>query len=89
MRPALLVLFLKTIKYMHVFPILESHSNEHDEEFAKVIGYQVLDSNGVLLAKGESPTEAKEAALVAMFLSESNGNTSKPLKQNRGLLSKR
>jgi len=73
---------------MHVFPILEGHSNEHDEEFAKVIGYQVLSSDGVLLAKGESPAEATEAALAVMFLSESNSNTSKTLRRNRRLLNR-
>lgn len=72
--------------YMHVFPILENHSNEHNEELAKIIGYQVLSSDGMLLAKGETPTEAKEAALVAMFLLESNGDIPRPLRRNRRLL---
>ncbi|OGZ66327.1 MAG: hypothetical protein A3C50_01235 [Candidatus Staskawiczbacteria bacterium RIFCSPHIGHO2_02_FULL_43_16] len=74
---------------MHTFPILENYSNENNEEFAKVIGFQVLDNNGVLLAKGETEIEATEKALMVAYLSDSNANTSKPLRRNRRLLNKK
>ena len=71
---------------MHVFPIT---SDESDENISEILGYQVLDAKGVVLAKGETEEEAKEKALLAMFFTESNGDNPKKIKLDPKLFKKR
>ena len=61
---------------MHVFPITKN-SDEYDENINEILGYQVLDSKGVILAKAETKEEALESALAIAYLAESNEDTSK------------
>ena len=71
---------------MHVFPIT---SDESDENISEILGYQVLDAKGVVLAKAETEAEAREKALLAMYLDESNEDNSKKIKLDPKLFKKR
>ncbi|OGZ65184.1 MAG: hypothetical protein A3C50_03015 [Candidatus Staskawiczbacteria bacterium RIFCSPHIGHO2_02_FULL_43_16] len=72
---------------MNIFPIKACEDNQ-DEAFSEILGFQVLDSNGRILATGENEEEARNAALTALFLSESNP-ISKKVKLGHKLISKK
>ena len=72
---------------MNIFPITKS-SDEFDD-INEILGYQVLDSKGVVLATAETEAEAREKALLAMYLSESNEDNSKKIKLDPKLFKKR
>jgi len=71
---------------MYVFPIT---SGESDENIDEILGYQVLDAKGVVLAKGETEEEAREKALLTMFLTESNEDKSRKIKLDPKLFRKK
>lgn len=72
---------------MNIFPII-AYEDDQDEALSEVLGFQVLDSRGRILGTGENEEEAKNAALTAWFLSESNP-ISKKIKLGRNLIGKK
>lgn len=72
---------------MNIFPITKS-SDEFDD-VSEILGYQVLDSKGMVIASGETEEEAKEKALVSMYLAESNEDNLRKIKLDPKLFKKR
>ncbi len=71
---------------MHIFPII---SSDEFDNVSEILGYQVVDSKGIVLGKGETEEEAREKALLAMYLAESNEDNSKKIKLDQKLFKKR
>lgn len=72
---------------MNIFPILKD--SDENEAFNEILGYQVLDEKGNVVAKGESIEECKEKTLLAMYLAECNEATSKKITLHPKLLNKK
>jgi hypothetical protein len=72
---------------MNIFPITKS-SDEFDD-ISEIIGYQVLDSKGLVIGSGETEEEAREKALLTMYLAESNEENSRKIKLDITLLRKK
>lgn len=60
---------------MNVFPIFKEDFEDNNELVNEILGYQVVDSKGMVISKGETPAEATERALAIMYLNESNPKT--------------
>lgn len=66
----------------HIFPIFKKVWNEADCDWLEtdeILGYEALNSKGVVIAKGETPDEI-EAMLVSSFLEEANENNQRRIK---------
>jgi hypothetical protein len=72
---------------MNIFPILKD--SDENEAFSEILGYQVLDEKGNILARGEDMDECREKALIAMYLAECNEATSKKITLHPKLLNKK
>lgn len=60
---------------MEIFPISEVYYRSVDGEMVDtglIIGYEARGYNGIVLGRGESIAEATDAALLAMYLPESD-----------------
>jgi len=63
---------------MNVFPITKSSDEYGDID--EILGYQIIDKHGAVIASGETEEEAREKALLSMYLSESNAEPPKKIK---------
>ena len=50
---------------METFPILAE--SEENEEFSQILGYQVVDTKGKIIARGETPAEAEQNAIAVLY----------------------
>ena len=73
---------------MHIFPIIKN-SDELDGDISEIIGFQAVNSKGIVLGRGESEEEARENALAVMYLAESNEDNSRKIKLDPKLFRKR
>ena len=60
-----------------------------DGAVSEILGYQILDEKGVVIGRGEDEEEARNAALLSLYLQESNGKLSKKVKLGRKLIGKK
>ena len=72
---------------MNIFPI--TRSSDEFEDISEIIGYQVLDSKGLVIGCGETEEEAREKALTSMYLAESNEDNYRRIILNPKMLRKR
>ena len=71
---------------MHIFPILSDNS---DEAINEILGYQILDSEGIIISKAETVEEALDQALLKSYMVESNEDNRKDIKLGSKLINRR
>jgi hypothetical protein len=74
---------------MNIFPLFKAGSDDLDGDLSEIIGFQAVNSKGVVLGRGESEEEARENALIAMYLAESNEDSPRKIKLDPKLFKKR